>query len=747
MPPDDPRPQARVNGASHGVADSTAEQVHLRQLLRSAGRKLRRQSEIMHLLYEVTRIANEARDLASALQATLDTVCHHIAWPLGHVYLPNAAGDTMLPSPTWSVRNAERFARFCELTARTTFTRGRGRVGRAWSTARPQWMKDVTRDPVFVRHATNEDLGVRGALIVPVRTSERVVAVLEFFSDRAEEPDEPLMHAMDQMGLQLGHVHDREQAAQRQGATELARAQLAHILEITSDFVGTASADGSVLYLNPGGRALVGLSEDADLCGMSVTDFHPPWAARRVLEEAIPQALQGRVWQSETALLTRSGREIPISQVILAHFDSTGALECLSTVARDMSDRKRNESLLLNQSIELHLANAQLERAARLKDEFLANMSHELRTPLNAILGLSEAMQEGVFGTINAEQESSLQTIRDSGGHLLALINDILDLSKAEAGRLELELEPVNLEDVVRAGLQFVKQAARTRRIAISTVFPPRPTWVVGDARRLKQIVVNLVGNAVKFTPEGGNVTVALLADEDRHAVRLDVRDTGIGIAEDDLKRLFQPFVQLHTGLSRKYEGTGLGLSLVARMVELHGGSVAVESRPGEGSCFSVFLPAPAPGQEPPYDAQPEEAPAPSASLLEGLQGLTVLLVEDNEVNVATTRQYLEKKGCTVRVARDGVEGVRMAREAAPDLILMDIQMPRMDGLEAIRTLRQDPERADLPIIALTALVLEEDRARCFDAGADRCLSKPVPLSALVHAMLDALEHHRHSSA
>jgi len=291
--------------------------------------------------------------------------------------------------------------------------------------------------------------------------------------------------------------------------------------------------------------------------------------------------------------------------------------ETNAAMAAEIAERKRAEAALeaarasLAQRVEertreLRAANEDLARASRLKNEFFACMSHELRTPLHAILGLSEAMQEQTYGLINENQLEALGNIAESGRHLLALINDILDLSKIEAGKLELEMAPVMVEFVCQASLRFINQMAQRKRLKVFTNLDSAVTTIQADERQLKQILVNLLSNAVKFTPEGGSIGLEVAGKVEprqtcgardatslagQGVIHFTVWDNGIGIAPEDLERLFQPFVQLDSGLTRQYPGTGLGLALVRRLVNLHGGSISVESEPGKGSRFTVSLP------------------------------------------------------------------------------------------------------------------------------------------------------------
>jgi signal transduction histidine kinase len=381
---------------------------------------------------------------------------------------------------------------------------------------------------------------------------------------------------------------------------------------------------------------------------------------------------------------------------------------------------------------------AELARATRLKDEFLASMSHELRTPLNAVLGMSEALLDELCGALDERQRKAVSTISQSGQHLLELINDILDLAKIESGKLELHYEVVRSEVLLQSSLDFVRQLAQQKQITLTPVIDPRIPQLWLDDRRFRQVLINLLSNAVKFTLEGGTVTLRLeLMRDDPQRIRLVVEDTGIGIAPEHLPQLFEPFVQIDSRLNRQYAGTGMGLALVRRIVELHQGTVRVVSQVGQGSQFIIEGPwryAAAPGVD--LTDRPCSDRDQATLILDPprdrpLLQKRILLADDNALNTLLFSEYLQEEGYQVVLARNGQEALDSVAQANFDLILMDIQMPIMDGLTTIRQLRQQAQFQHLPIIAVTALAMPGDQQRCLQAGATEYIPKPVQLKHL----------------
>ena len=503
-------------------------------------------------------------------------------------------------------------------------------------------------------------------------------------------------------------------------------------IEATSEGIGILNETGEYIYLNKAHYEMFGYEKEEELLGKTWREIYYPDEIQRLEQEVFPLLSQDSHWKGETTAKRRDGTTFA-EEIALTIIEGLG----LICVARDISDRKEAEQQLQNSYEQLAITNGELARATRLKDEFLANMSHELRTPLNSILGFSESLQEGIFGEISEKQRKPISTIERSGEHLLSLINDILDLSKIEAGKLDLDKDSISLISLCESSLSFIRQQAFKKQIKVQFTPPTLIADFFADERRLRQMLINLLNNAVKFTPNGGAVSLEVSLDcfLDQPILNFMIKDTGIGIAKEDLPKLFQSFVQIDSRLARRYEGTGLGLALVERLTKLHGGRVSVESKIGEGSCFAVHLPY-FPVNALKSDSTISPTSETEVNTPSSIKPALILLVEDNENNSQTISTYLEYKGYRLITASNGKEAIEIINQTKPDLILMDVQMPVMDGLEATRQIRSNPKFTQIPIIALTALAMPGDRDRCFAAGMNDYLSKPIRMKQLV-TMID----------
>ena len=497
------------------------------------------------------------------------------------------------------------------------------------------------------------------------------------------------------------------------------------LIESNIDAIMTTDPSGIITDVNKQMEALTGCTRDELIGAPFKSYFTDPERAEAGIERVLREK---KVTDYELTACARGGKQTVVSYNATTFYDRDRTLQGVFAAARDVTERKRVE-------VELRQAKAVAESASQTKSDFLASMSHDIRTPMNAIIGIADLLAKT---SLSVEQSKYVQIFRGAGENLLHLVNDILDLSKVEASQLELEHTGFSLNDLLAKVAEMVAlQADEKGLILVCEIAANTPTALVGDPTRLRQVLLNLLGNAIKFT-EVGEVAMRVTPDADSAApgaLRFTVADTGIGIGEDKLEAVFERFTQADSSTTRRYGGSGLGLTISKRLVELMGGRIWVESAVDKGSVFSFVVPF-----EIWTDAGRRAAVSLGAGLEPPLPALNILLVEDSSDNRTITIAYLQDTPYRIDIAENGVIACEKFIAGTYDLVLMDRQMPVMDGLTATRAIReweQANRRSPTPIIALTAAALKGDQETCMAAGCTAYLTKPIKQEALLQAIKD----------
>ncbi|MCU1431698.1 MAG: His Kinase (phosphoacceptor) domain protein [Actinotalea sp.] len=631
-------------------------------------------------------------------------------------------------------------------------------AGRAASDRRVQQVSDVLVDPTYRRRDLQEIAGFRTVIAAPMLLDDEVVGALSLLRSDVEPFDASAVALLETFAAQAAvvvrHVH-LVRALDARGA-ELARR--VEQLEALSEVGGMVSSSlvldevlaniimNAVRFSGCDGGSMMEYLEDERVFSVrSAYASSPELLSRlRAVRVELDTTLVGRAarerrpiavpdldeadldphlallrddgWRSVLAVPVLSGERIIGALVVRRRTPGTFPVETvdfLATFAGQSALAISNARLFR----ELELKSAELEVVSQHKSDFLASMSHELRTPLNAVIGFSEVLIERLFGDLNDRQEEYLRDILSSGQHLLELLNEILDLSKVEAGRMELEVTAFSVPAALDYGVAMLRERAGAHGIEVTLDVEPGLDLVASDELRFKQVVVNLVSNAVKFTPDGGHVEVA--AHRSGADVAVTVRDDGPGIAAEEREKIFEAFQQGRRG-APKEEGTGLGLTLCRRLVALMGGRMWLESEVGVGSTFGFAIPA---GRTRPDDDAATHAPS---------DARVVVLVDDDRASLDLLAAYLDGLGVHVVRARDGLAALDAVRASAPVAVVLDIRLPGLDGWQVLERLKGDASTSAVPVIIVSIL---DERARGLALGAAGYLVKPVGRDELVHAL------------
>ncbi|SFI61954.1 response regulator [Celeribacter neptunius] len=501
--------------------------------------------------------------------------------------------------------------------------------------------------------------------------------------------------------------------------------RLSAVAQHASDSIVLTDNEARIIWVNHAFTKMTGYTLEEAVGKIPGDLLNGPQTSMETNEEINAHRDNGAPYRGEICNVNKAGEEIWVDIRLVPVKDENGAVTMTIGIERDITEKKQHE-------LELARAKIAAETADRAKSDFLANMSHEIRTPMNGIIGMADLLAEG---DLDDEEQQCVETIQSSSKALLKIINDILDLSRLEAGKLTVEDSDFNLRHCVDAVLRVLRPVAMEKALSLKIDYAANlPETVRADDGRLRQILLNLLGNAVKFTEEGKVSLRVWHADGDPYHLFFEVTDTGIGLNEAQAKHIFDRFSQADAAITRSYGGTGLGLTISSLLAEQMGGSISLASEPGKGSQFTLDIHVrPAEARPAPQGDSPEEVDTAA------IHGMRVLIAEDNRTNRLLIRKYLSGLSVEIIEAENGLRAVDLFREHRPDLILMDMSMPEMDGLQAARTIRALP-RPQVPIVALTANAYASDREACLAAGMDDFLAKPVNKEALLRTLIAALQ-------
>ncbi len=671
-------------------------------------------------------------------------------WDYGEAWVPGSDGKILEGSPAW-YSSADSLEKFRRLSEEVTFPPNTGLPGRVWSSRKPEWFPDVSAEPeqIFLRASIALEAGLKAGYGVPIIANGQVLAVLVFFMMAYHEEDKRLLELVSGVATQLGSVFQRKKA-EAALTDEATRRRI--LIEQSRDGIVVLDQDGNVQESNQRFAEMLGYSPE-EILQISVWDWEFQIPREQVLEmfRTIDEA--GDSFETKHRRKDGTVFDVAIS-TNAAVFAGKKLIFC---VCRDTTERKqmdrdlqeRNERLdaqneelesqadeLIGQRMVLTTKTEELEKANQAKSEFLARMSHEIRTPIHGTMGMLELVLDT---ELEHDQREYLNMAKSSADSLMSIINSILDFSKIEAGQLTLEEIDFDLRTNLENTVEMISPPAHKKGLEIACHLPPQvPTTLVGDDRRLRQIMVNLLANAVKFTEEGEVVVNVEATGEHEKEVELHitVSDTGIGIAEDKQAMIFDVFSQADGSNTRKYGGTGLGLAISRQLVELMGGHIWVESHLGEGSTFHFTVN---------FRKQDSTNHTITRPLMtDDWQGLPVLVIDDNATNRLILRELLNGFGFEVTEAGDGLKGLQVLKKASDTirpfrLVLLDKMMPGMDGIAVARQIKDDPGMQDVIVMMLSSDSVTEDAALCRELGISNYLVKPIKKSALLDAIQTGL--------
>jgi len=697
----------------------------------------KRTEQRLAVQYAVARALADAATLTEAIPQVLQSLCESLGWQISFFWKFNPHTNQLHYLDSWHLPNLN-VASLVKANQETAFTQGAGLPGRIWASGKASWIDSITKDPNFPRKEIALEHGLHSVFGFPVSVENEILGVIECFSTSYQEPDDDLLHLMRAIGSQIGQFMERKQTEEELQASQ---ALFQSFMNYSPANAYIKDESGRYLYVNRRiettfNRSLLDWLDKTDF------DFFPDEAAEAIRASDRVVLQTGQPTQITETIPFADGDHYYLS--FKFPLQDVAGQRLLAGMSVDITDRRQAEAEREQLLAREKAARADAEAANRIKDEFLAVLSHELRTPLNPILGWSRLLRTGKLN--QQKTEYALETIERNTKLQIQLIDDLLDISRILRGKLSLNVAPMDLALIIEAAKETISLAAEAKSIQIRVELEPVSKMIMGDFNRLQQVVWNLLSNAVKFTPSGGQIKVYLKYDEDY--ARMTVKDTGKGINPEFLPYVFEYFRQADSSTTRQFGGLGLGLAIARQIVDLHGGSIKVESAGEEqGATFIVTLPLQKSTSKQNWKSGDRQLGLDAANP-QPLANLCILVVDDEVDNLDLTQFVLEGAGATVISSTSAVKALQLLTQVKPNILITDIGMPDMDGYTLLRHIKElfEGEHASamgqvMPkAIALTAYAGDFNEQQALKAGFQRHVAKPIDPQELIK-MITTLMH------